>query len=149
MTIYLYHFLLSGKEMQHDLKTPRYISSDKLCREPSSGKHLKARGLIWAPSPQERWRRECSPHMKGVGQNQVLLWGKVPNLQHEHRLPLADVTIPVTALQWMVSVLCMCPSSASTFNLCRMQTHPLAFSNALAYARMVWLTSINLWRGRG
>lgn len=50
------------------------ISGDKLCREPSSGKHLKARGLwglTWTHSPQERWRRECPSHMKGMKAWQV------------------------------------------------------------------------------
>lgn len=72
-----------------------------------------------------------------TSQSRVLLRGKVPDLQHEQRLPLVDVTSAVTARLWMDSVLCVCPSSASTFNSCRMQIHPLALSSALAYARMV------------
>lgn len=51
------------------LKHPDKTSGDKLCREPSSEKQLKAKGLwglTWAPSPQVRWRRECPSHMKGV-----------------------------------------------------------------------------------
>lgn len=124
----------------------------------TSSAESPAVGNLWK---QEHCGVSCELplHRKGGGESVHLTEGsrsepspaveKVPNLQHEHRLPLADVTSPVTALQWMDSALCMCPSSASTFNLHRMQIHPLAFSNALAYAHMVWLTSINLWRGRG
>lgn len=128
--IYIFSFSSSGKEMQCDLKPPRYdrwwqaLQRRALQWAISESKRLMGSHMSWHSTGKMGERASVSyERRKGVaGQNQVLLCQvleKATTLQHEQRLPLPDKCCCCMIVVWF-SALCVPQLSASMCNLCRM-----------------------------